>query len=74
MGLQMEMLFNLDITKQAEEVIFSRKNHIEEKIAKANKGIGLIHKLAHALLRLPLITIYKSFIWPHLNYGDINYD
>ena len=37
-------------------------HHIEDKIAKANKGTGLIHKLAHALLRLPLITIYKSFI------------
>ena len=91
-------LHNPDVTKQAKEVIFSRKNiktdhsiayfneapiahttchkhlgmhldeklnfnhHIEDKIAKANKGIGLIHKLAHALLRLPLITIYKSFI------------
>ena len=77
-----KMLFNPDITKQAREVIFSRKNamvnhstiffnetpvvhtscqkhlgmhldeklnfntHIKDKIAKANEGIGIIHKLA----------------------------
>ena len=95
------MLFNPDLTKQAQEVIFSRKNiktdhpivyfnetpvahttcqkhlgmhldeklnfshHINEKIAKAN---------THALPRQSLITIYKYFIRPHLNYGDIIYD
>ena len=26
------------------------------------------------LLRGPLITIYKSFIRPHLDYGDVIYD
>ena len=48
--------------------------HINEKIAKANKGIGLIRKLAHILPRKSLITIYKSFLRPHLDYGDIIYD
>ena len=48
-------------------------NH-HAKIAKANKGIGLIHKLAHVLPRQSLLTIYKSFIRPHLDYGDIIYD
>ena len=33
-------------------------NH-HAKIAKANKGIGLIHKLAHVLPRQSLLTIYK---------------
>ena len=37
-------------------------HHINEKIAKANKGIGLIRKLAHVLSRQSLITTYKSFI------------
>ena len=49
-------------------------HHINEKIGKANKGIGLIRKLAHVLPRQSLITIYKSFIRPHLDSGDIIYD
>ena len=48
--------------------------HVNEKIAKANKGIGLIRKLAHILPRKSVITIYKSFVRPHLDYGDIIYD
>ena len=48
--------------------------YIKEKIAKANKGIGIIHKLAHVLPRQSLITIYKSFVRPHIDYGDIIYD
>ena len=48
-------------------------NH-HAKIAKANKGIGLIHKLAHVLPRQSLLTIYKSFIRTHLDYGDKIYD
>ena len=97
-----KMIFNPDITKQAKEVIFSRKNtkidhptvffnevpvahtpcqkhlgmhsdeklnfqtHIKEKIAKANKGIGIIRKLAKVQPRESLITIYKSFVRPHI--------
>ena len=48
--------------------------HIKEKIAKANKGIGIIHELAHVLPRESLVTIYKSFVRPHIDYGDIIYD
>ena len=93
-----KMLFNPDVTKQAQEVIFSRKSnktdhpvvyfneapvakascqkhlrmhldeklnfntHIKKKIAKVNKGTGIIRKLAHLLPRESLITIYKSFV------------
>ena len=46
-------------------------HHINEKIAQANKGIGLILILAHVLPKQSLITIYKSFTRPHLDYGDI---
>ena len=49
-------------------------HHVKEKIAKANKGIGLIRKLAHVLPRQSPLTIYKSFIKAHLDYGDIIYD
>ena len=48
--------------------------HIKEKIAKANEGIGIICKLAHLLPRESLVTIYKSFVRPHIDYGDIIYD
>ena len=49
-------------------------HHVKEKIAKANKGIGLICKSAHVLPRQSLLTRYKSFIRPHLDYGDMIYD
>ena len=49
-------------------------HHINEKIAKADKGIGLIRKLAHVLPTQSLVTTYKSFIRPHLDYGDTIYD
>ena len=105
-----KMLFNPDVTKQAQEVKFSRKSnktdhpvvcfnkasvtkascqkhpgmHLDEKvkfntnimdkIAKSNKGIGIIRKLAHLLIKESLITMYKSFVRPHIDYGDIIYD
>ena len=101
------MSFNPDPSKQAQEVIFSRKinnppflfnnstiqqvssqkylgihldeeftfkHHINEKINKANKGIGIIRKLNNILSRSALLTIYRSFIRPHLGYGDLVYD
>ena len=48
--------------------------HIKEKIAKANKGIVIICKLADILPRESLVTINKSFVRPHIDYGDIIYD
>ena len=104
------MIFNPDLSKQAQEVIFSRKtnkinhptitfntvpvfcapcqkhlglylneklnfnHHINVKISKANKGIGIIKRLSHILPRKSLITIYKSFTRPHLDYCDVIYD
>ena len=47
---------------------------ITEKIGKASKGIGVIKKLFKSLPRNALLTIYKSFIRPLLDYGDIVYD
>ena len=49
-------------------------HHIKEKISKANKGIGVIKKLNNTLPRKALLTLYKSFVRPHLDYGDIIYD
>ena len=41
---------------------------------KISKAIGLLRKLHNFLQRAALITIYKAFIRPHLDYGDILYD
>ena len=43
-------------------------------INKVNKTIGLLRKLQNILPRSTLLTIYKSFIRPHIDYGDIIYD
>ena len=104
------MSFNSDITKQAQEIIFSRKKnytthpssyfnntpvqrksdqkhlglfldeklsfleHIDEKIKKATVGVNLMRKLNLLLPPSSLLTVYKCFIRPHLDYGDAIYD
>ena len=109
-AFQWKMSFNPDPSKQAQEVIFSRKlnkpdhpslnfnntvviqltthkhlgmildtkldfqEHVKDKLSKISKTIGLLRKLQKILTRPPLLTIYKSFIRPHLDYGDIIYD
>ena len=45
--------------------------HIEEMTLRANKGIGLIAKLPRYLPRNSLLTIYKAFIRPHLDFADV---
>ena len=41
---------------------------------KTKKDIGILRKLYNVLPRNSLITIYKSFIRPHLDYGAIIFD
>ena len=42
---------------------------------KVNKTIGLLRKLQKNTLPRPSwLTIYKSFISPHLDYGNVIYD
>ena len=50
------------------------KYHLNDKISKAMKGIGLIKRLYYYLPRKSLLTIYRSFIRPHLDYCDVIYD
>ena len=107
---QWKISFNPDVSKQAQEVIFSRKKtignhpavffnnlpinrkstqkhlgllldeklnfseHINEKLKKVTKSINLLRKLNLTLPCSSLLIIYKSFIRPHLEYGDIVYD
>ena len=104
------MTFNPDRSKQAQEIIFSRKlkkathspllfnnnyvsqvnsqthlgvildvkltfeEHLKNVFNKTNKTIGLLKKLSNLLPRQALVTIYKAFIRPHLDYGDVLYD
>ena len=103
------MSFNPDPTKQAQDIIFSRKNykdshpdlvfngcvvqksnsqkhlglylddtlsfkkHIKEAFDKTSKGINVLKRLFHYVPRSSLLTIYKSFVRPHLDYGDVIY-
>ena len=48
--------------------------HLKNVQNKVNKTIGLLGKLQNTLPRTSLITIFKSYIRPHLDYGDIIYD
>ena len=52
----------------------SFNHHVNVKTSKANKGIEIIKRLSHILPRKSLITSCKSFIRPHLDYGDVIYD
>ena len=104
------MNFNPDPSKQAQELLFSRKTsskpypslnlndnpvhqvqlqkqlglflvpklsfdgHIQCILIKTHKIIGLIRKLKPVISRAVLLTIYKSFLRPHLDYGGVTYD
>ena len=48
--------------------------HLKYITNKVNKSIVLLFKLQMILPRRSLVTIYKSFIRPHLDYGDIIFD
>ena len=49
-------------------------DHINEKIKRATKGVTVVRKMNLLLPRSSLLTIYKSFVRPHVDYGDIIYD
>ena len=46
----------------------------KKTIAKVNKITGLSRKLQQVLPRSSLVTIYESFVRPHLEYGGIIFD
>ena len=48
--------------------------HLKSALKKIRKTVGLLRKFQGILPRTSLITIYKSFARPHLDYGDIIYD
>ena len=48
--------------------------HLKYIANKVNKSIGLLRKLQNLLPRRSLVTIYKSFIRPYIDYGDVIFD
>ena len=52
----------------------SSDEYIQCILIKTRKIIGLIRKLQPIIQRAPLLTIYKSFPRPHLDYGDVIYN
>ena len=52
----------------------SIKDRLKNKFAKVNRAIGISKKLSGFLPHHSLITLYKSFMQPHLDYADIIYD
>ena len=52
----------------------SFKRHINEAIAKAKKGIAIIHFLSSHVNREVLNMTYKMYVRPHLDYVDVIYD
>ena len=48
------------------------QKHLKNILNKVNKTIRLLQKLQNILPREPLLTTYKSFVRPHLDYGVIH--
>ena len=47
---------------------------LKKKMTKSTKGIGVIKRLSKMLPQCSLLTIYTSFVMPHIDYDDIIYD
>ena len=52
----------------------SFEEHLKTILVKTNKTLYLLRKLQNLLPRAALITLYKSFIRPYLDYGDVIYE
>ena len=50
------------------------REHLRNIFEKVNRTIRLLRKLQNKIPRTPLVTIYKFFISPDLDYGDALYD
>ena len=53
------------------DVKLTFEEHLKNVFNKTNKTIGLLRKLSNLLPRQALVTIYKAFARPHLDYGDV---
>ena len=88
MGFELEMLFNADPIKPAQEVLFPRKKklvlldeklnfkqHAENAIMKVNIVIiSTVKKLGYKLPQKSIVTRYKAILQPSTDDGDIIHD
>ena len=74
------ILFNNTLVKKVEEhkhlglVLDSKLSfsaHIKTAITKSRRGIGLLRYLSKYLPRHTLNELYKLYVRPHLDYGDV---
>ena len=63
---------NLDMIVDSKLSFDEHLNSVQKK--KISRTVGLPRKVQAIPPRTFLITIYKSFVRPHLDYGDIIYD
>ena len=49
------------------------QSHVREKIVSARRGIGVIRYMSRYVTREVLDQMYKLYVRPHLDYGDIIY-
>ena len=56
------------------DVKLTFEEHLKNVFNKTNKMIGLLRKLSNLLPRQAVVTIYKAFVRPHLDYSDVLYD
>ena len=49
------------------------QEHLNNVLSKENKTIGLLRNLEAFLPSQSVVTVYQTFIRPHLDYGDIIY-
>ena len=66
------MFFDILYLLISHEHTFS--HHFNEKMAIANKGIGLIKFLSSYCPITTLDQIYKMYVIPHLDYCDVIYN
>ena len=45
--------------------------HIDHKIIKSNKMLGIMKRFSLSISRDSLLTIYKPFVCPHLDHADM---
>ena len=63
-------------TKHLGMILDSKLNfqsHLSEKIAKANSGLGVMIQLKKWVSYKVLEVVYKLYVRPHLDYGDVIY-
>ena len=80
---RLSLFFNNSLTEQVttqkhlgltSDLKLTFQYHVNGKIKKSHNRNWFLRKLQPILPQKSLLTIYKSFIKPHLDYGDLVYD